>query len=109
MPFLPKVTVTSAPGLGRTYNYKMGDTRVALLGAPSGILDDAAARLVAKMRRTALRCRELRVAVDFPTDCIALRKRETAVLPDGTVYTLSTTWVREPDINMSHSTESQTV
>ncbi len=71
VPFLPKVTVTSAPGLGRTYNYKMGDTRVALLGAPSAYWMIRRRGWWPRCAGAALRCREIRVAVDFPTDCIA--------------------------------------
>lgn len=107
--YLPARMTNRAPAAGHTYNYMLGDTRVALLGAPSLYRDSAAAKFVSRVRSTALTSANIRVKIDFPEDCVALRKRESAVLPDGTVYTLTSTWMRDPDLTQRVSTSQQTL
>ena len=83
------------------------DPRLLFLGAPSASFQTPAARLLQSLRREALRG-----PVQSSTRCPAgvgfVRKTERAILPDGTIYELTATWVPDPEFQHKISKGTQT-
>ncbi len=73
------------------------DPRLAFRGPPSNGARSAIGEILGKIRKRVITNGKRRVVVNFPNNCVGLMKKEEAVLPDGTKYTLKTMWITDPD------------
>ncbi len=86
----------------------MGDTRIGVPRCAKHLLRHDVGKDIADARRTALRSCGIKVTTELPVGTMALAKTETAILPDGTIYKLSTGWVPDPFIIVCWTTSTQT-
>ena len=84
------------------------DPECFFAGAPSSYMDGETATYLKGARKTALQQREAYKRRWVPDGYLCISKKETAVLPDGTVYTLEDVWVRQPKRTKATSQQTQT-
>ena len=87
------------------------DPRQFFAGAPSMIKSQFPASPMRRIRKEALEQSISAGGIEVHTfpDCLSsIKKVERAVLPDGTVYELSTTWTRDPEFKVRHTKDTQT-
>ena len=78
------------------YEAMAADPRLAFCGVPSSETNSGVSSLLRRVRRTVLSNGRRRIRAFFPKNGVCMIKREEASLPNGTKYTLTTTWVTEP-------------
>ena len=91
--------------------YDHHDPRTFFVGAPSSYLQGVPAAFLKKQRQEARgtgqwECR-FQDPLSPPEGVAAIVKKERATLPDGTVYELEATWVRDPTFCMKSSKGTQ--
>lgn len=84
------------------------DPALFFLGAPSSFAPTQQAQQLAAIRREAILTGEYLGVRHIPLNVMCIRKMETARLPDGTVYSMSSTWTMEPEPRTTHECASQT-
>lgn len=89
-----------------TYDRLHLDPRVAFAGAPSSYYQGWPGTLMRRLRTEARNSTQRHQKYLMPNDYV-LKKEETAILPDGTLYRLTSTWVRDPSSKESKNVETQ--
>ena len=109
---LKEVEISGAPQ-GRTYDHRqanitadLSDPRVTFLAAPSSYRIHPAAKILQRARYQAQRAR--RMYNQVPVGFISVRRIERAILPNGTVYQMETSYVRDPTFMMQEEKSTQT-
>lgn len=77
------------------------------LGAPSTFANSRIAELMKEIRKEAVSSETYTGSV-LPYGYNAVKKDEKVILPDGTIYILSSTWVPDPRISSLETSETQT-
>jgi len=95
---------TPTVGADTAYDFLEGDRRTFFLGAPSNYSDKFPAHQLRNIRRRARKIGDY-TAHFCPEGVACVKKTERAVLPDGTTYSIATTWVPEPifDVLIPHT------
>ena len=80
--------------------YELHDPRTFFVGAPSSYMHGSAATFLQNKRREARSSGKLDVhyrdPLEPPEGVAAIMKTERAILPDGTIYEMEATWVKDP-------------
>ena len=91
---------------GTTYDYLVSDPRLFFLGAPSSYSESVQASFLRNVREAALHVPS-RYAVKFwPPELSHIKKEESAVLPDGTIYKLGNFWFKKETTLCNASTQT---
>ena len=89
------------------YSRLLFDPRFFFVGAPSSVMKDVPANLLRSIRSTA--CQSLSRSVrHLPVGVRGIQRQEKAILPDGTVYEISTTWTYHAESASSTVTQRTT-
>ena len=83
------------------------DPAFFFLGAPSHLAEDFQARQLSRIRQEAQAAPGYWGVRHLPAGVQAVRREEKAILPDGTIYMSSTTWVEKPEERQSQSQQHQ--
>ena len=93
------------PKPGQLYGNNVIDPRTMFTGVPSSVSDQFS--FLRDIRFRSIRHGQYEVKY-YPIGVSAITKQERAVLPDGTIYQLNTTWVADPHYTMGRETATQT-
>ena len=93
------------PKTGQLYGNNIIDPRTMFTGVPSSVSDQFS--FLRDIRFRSIRQGQYEVKY-YPIGVSAITKQERAVLPDGTIYQLNTTWVADPHYTMGRETATQT-
>ena len=88
------------------YEAVAADPRTAFSGAPSLEMNSGVASFLRRVRRMTLTNGRRRVRTYFPEGCACMVKKEEAILPNGTTYKITTTWVKEPQEEINEAGEN---
>ena len=88
------------------YEAVEADPRTAFSGAPSLEMNSGVASFLRRVRRMTLTNGRRRVRTYFPEGCACMVKKEEAILPNGTTYKITTTWVKEPQEEINEAGEN---
>ena len=99
---LQTVVIHTSP----TYTDMACDPRAMFAGAPRIVRRHFLASPLKKIRRCfALKQKDtLTTEFSYPSSVAMVKKVEKAILPDGTIYQLETTWCKDPDYHIKHTT-----
>ncbi|CAC5405187.1 unnamed protein product [Mytilus coruscus] len=105
IPFYPPRKIDVNSRYGKTYDWShlqlpsqecRDDPRLQLCCPPSNYLKNEDANWVNKIRK---RAREFSTEIKvIPDGYLGVRKEEKVILPDGTIYMLSSTWIPDPEV-----------
>lgn len=82
------------------------DPRFFFLGAPSSASQEVGAKILHDLKESAIQQRRRDVTI-FPPKLDHIKKVESAVLPDGTIYKLQSYWYQSTKVSKSVSTQTE--
>ena len=90
------------------YRRWQGNPALFFLGAPSEFAPHAQGRILQRLRHRAKLCQGYQGIRHRDLGIYMIRRDERAVLPNGTTYELSATWVENPDATIRKDRSTQT-
>lgn len=90
------------------YAFLAADPRLYFAGAPSAMFLTKAARILQEAHFRARRCGQ-RTLHHVPLGFGAIQRVEKVSLPDGTTYSLSATWTKDPHFTITKEVATQTL
>ena len=100
----PLIPVDNSAEHGSLYDGLHLDPRFFFLGAPSSVSKEVGAKILHDFKESAIQQRRRDVTF-FPPELDHLKKIESAVLPDGTIYKLQSYWYKATTVSKSVSTQ----
>ena len=85
-----------------------GNPALFFLGAPSEFAPTMQGQILRRLRAEAKLTQNYRGVRHHRLGVYAVKRQERAILPDGTIYEMSSTWVEEPAATVRKSTHTQT-
>lgn len=89
------------------YAFLAADPRLFFAGAPSGMFPSGAARILQEAHSRARKCGQ-RSLHHVPLGFRAIQRVERVSLPDGTTYSLTATWTKDPHFQITKEVATQT-
>ena len=103
----PETRVTFEPPDEQGFRRWQGHPALFFLGAPSEFAPTMQARMLARIRQRARMAQGYRGVRHQQIGVNQVKREEMAVLPDGTIYRMSSTWVEDAEATVSHSRSTQ--
>lgn len=89
------------------YAFLAADPRLFFAGAPSAMFPSGAARILQEAHSRARKCGQ-RSLHHVPLGFGAIQRVERVSLPDGTTYSLTATWTKDPHFQITKEVATQT-
>lgn len=89
------------------YVFLAADPRLFFAGAPSAMFPSGAARILQEAHSRARKCGQ-RSLHHVPLGFGAIQRVERVSLPDGTTYSLTATWTKDPHFQITKEVATQT-
>ena len=102
----PLIPVDNSVEHGSLYDGLHLDPRFFFLGAPSSASQEVGAKILHDFKESAIQQRRRDVTI-FPPKLDHIKKVESAVLPDGTIYKLQSYWYQSTKVSKSVSTQTE--
>lgn len=99
--------ISAASGDADPYAFLAADPRLFFAGAPSAMFPSGVARILQEAHSRARRCNE-RSLHHVPLGFGTIQRVERVSLPDGTTYSLSATWTKDPNFQITKEVATQT-